>query len=125
MTWSVCTVIHQTSLRGFFLWRSGEMNLQRLVDEASQFGFLVGKDGWQRDIALEIADFDDHFIAFFGHLHFSISTCGRGRRRIYVSPCRITSWMGPRWKTCVGSCSPKTCSASSPSALTPIISRER
>src|SRR5579883_2770296 len=57
-------------LCGFFLWRGGEMNLQRLVDEASKPGFLVGKDGWQGDVALEIANFYDHFIAFFGHLHF-------------------------------------------------------
>ena len=46
------------------------MNLQRLVDETRKFGFLVRQDARQGDVALEIADFDDHLITFLGHQHF-------------------------------------------------------
>src|SRR5216683_2245157 len=47
--------------------RRGKVNLQRFIYKASYRGFLVGQYCWQRDVAFEVTDFDNHFITFFGH----------------------------------------------------------
>ncbi len=51
------------------------MNLQRLIDEARQFSFLVGQYCREGNVAFEVANLDDHLIALFGHqylVHFDM-----------------------------------------------------
>src|SRR5215472_12511155 len=45
------------------------MYLQGLIDKAGNGGLMISKDGRQGDITFEIADLDDHLVAFFGHRH--------------------------------------------------------
>ena len=51
------------------------MYLQRLIHESRYGRFMVCEHRWQRNVAFEVADFDNHFVAFFGHddfIHFDV-----------------------------------------------------
>src|SRR5258708_10120672 len=67
--------------------RHGKVNLQRFIHKASYRSFLVGQYCWQRDVAFEVTDLDDHFITFFCHQYlFHLNVRQRQAEHINIPP---------------------------------------